>query len=72
MLKSRGVYPGYANGAFDRDGLLKYYHLKAGLEWLELKLNQALLLGFTKEVDRDKDGYINLNEFQAGSWMGRR
>jgi Ca2+-binding EF-hand superfamily protein len=67
LLKSRGMYPRDAFAAFDRDrdGLLNYYDLKAGLEWLNLKLDQALLIGFMKEVDKDKDGYINLDEFKA-------
>lgn len=73
LLKSRGMYPRDAFVAFDRDrdGLLNYYDLKAGLEWLNLKLDQALLLGFMKEVDKDKDGYINLDEFKAAvGWEG--
>ena len=36
-----------------------------------MKLNQALLIGFMKEVDRNRDDYINLNEFKAAvGWEG--
>jgi Ca2+-binding EF-hand superfamily protein len=73
LLKSRGMYPRDAFAAFDRDrdGLLNYEDLKRGLEWLGLKLDQALMLGFMKEVDKDKDGYINLDEFKkAVGWEG--
>jgi Ca2+-binding EF-hand superfamily protein len=73
MLKSRGMYPRDAFVHFDRDrdGLLNYEDLKKGLEWLGLKLDQALLLGFMKEVDKDKDGFINLDEFKkAVGWDG--
>jgi hypothetical protein len=74
LLKSRGMYPRDAFSHFDRDrdGLLNFYDLKTGLEWLGLKLDQSLLLGFMKEVDKDKDGFINLDEFkEAVGWEGQ-
>merc|ERR1711865_479208 len=49
----------------DRDGLLNYDDLKRGLAWLGLPLDQVLLLGFMKELDKDRDGYINLDEFKV-------
>ncbi len=73
MLKSRGMYPRDAFVHFDRDrdGLLNYDDLRRGLEWLGLKLDQSLLLGFMKEVDKDTDGFINLTEFKkAVGWEG--
>lgn len=67
LLKSRGMYPRDAFGAIDRDrdGLLKSEDLRRGMEWLGLKLDAALLAGFMKELDKDKDGYITLDEFKA-------
>lgn len=67
MLKSRGMYPRDCFAAVDlnRDGLLNYEDLKRGLDWLGLKLDQVLLLGFMKELDKDRDGYINLDEFKS-------
>lgn len=67
LLKSRGMYPRDAFGAIDRDrdGLLNSEDLRRGMEWLGLKLDPALLAGFMKELDKDKDGYIALEEFKA-------
>jgi Ca2+-binding EF-hand superfamily protein len=67
LLKSRGMYPRDAFVAIDRDrdGLLNTEDLQLGIEWLGLKLDHALLAGFMKEVDKDKDGRINLDEFKS-------
>ena len=67
LLKSRGMYPRDAFVAIDRDrdGLLNVEDLRKGMDWLGLKLDPALLSGFMKEVDSDKDGFINLDEFKA-------
>lgn len=66
LLKSRGMYPRDCFVAIDRDrdGLLNVDDLKRGLDWLGLKLDQALLAGFMKELDSDQDGFINLDEFK--------
>lgn len=67
LLKSRGMYPRDAFVAIDRDrdGLLNGNDLRRGLEWLGLKLDPSLLNGFMTELDKDKDGYIGLEEFKA-------
>jgi Vacuolar protein sorting-associated protein 62 len=39
--------------------------LKRGLDWLGLKIDHVVLLGFIKELDKDKDGFINLDEFKG-------
>jgi Ca2+-binding EF-hand superfamily protein len=67
LLKSRGMYPRDAFVAIDRDrdGLLSTEDLQLGMEWLGLKLDRSLLAGFMKEVDKDKDGRINLDEFKS-------
>lgn len=66
LLKQRGMYPRDAFVAIDRDrdGLLNAEDLKNGLDWLGLKLDVSLISGFMKELDSDKDSYINLDEFK--------
>jgi Ca2+-binding EF-hand superfamily protein len=71
LLKSRGMYARDAFAAFDqnRDGMLSGSELQAGLNWLGLKLDTMLLRHFMLELDKDKDGYINLDEFkEAVGW----
>lgn len=71
LLKSRGMYARDAFAAFDqnRDGMLSGSELQAGLNWLGLKLDTMLLRHFMMELDKDRDGYINLEEFkQAVGW----
>jgi Ca2+-binding EF-hand superfamily protein len=71
LLKSRGMYARDAFAAFDqnRDGMLSGSELQAGLNWLGLKMDTMLLRHFMMELDKDKDGYINLEEFkQAVGW----
>mmetsp|Transcript_23985 Transcript_23985/g.23023 ORF Transcript_23985/g.23023 Transcript_23985/m.23023 type:complete len:612 (+) Transcript_23985:2409-4244(+) len=67
LLKSRGMYARDAFAAFDRnrDGMLDNEELRRGLEWLGLKMDQSLVSDIMIEVDKDKDGYINLEEFKA-------
>lgn len=71
LLKSRGMYARDAFAAFDqnRDGMLSGSELQAGLDWLGLKLDIMLLRQFMRELDKDKDGFINLEEFKlAVGW----
>lgn len=71
LLKSRGMYARDAFAAFDqnRDGMLSGSELQAGLEWLGLKLDTMLLRQFMRELDKDRDGLINLDEWkQAVGW----
>lgn len=71
LLKSRGMYARDAFAAFDqnRDGMLSGSELQAGLEWLGLKLDVTLLRQFMRELDKDKDGLINLDEWkEAVGW----
>jgi len=71
LLKSRGMYARDAFVAFDqnRDGMLSGSELQAGLNWLGLNLDTMLLRHFMLELDKDKDGYINLDEFkEAVGW----
>jgi len=67
LLKSRGMYARDAFIAFDqnRDGLLSGRELQAGLVWLGLKLDVSLLRQFMRELDKDNDAHINLEEFKA-------
>ena len=66
-LKARGMYARDAFAAFDmdRDGMLTAQDLKRGLDWLGLPLDQILILDFFREVDKDNDRYINLDDFKA-------
>ena len=71
LLKSRGMYARDAFAAFDqnRDGMLSGSELQAGLDWLGLKLDTMTLRQFMRELDKDKDGFINLEEFkEAVGW----
>lgn len=67
LLKQRGMYPRDAFVAIDRDrdGLLSGDDLKQGIEWLGLRLDSSLIHGFMKELDKDRDGFINLEEFKG-------
>ena len=66
-LKARSLYARDAFAAFDtdRDGILTAQDLKRGLDWLGLHLDQVLIIDFFREVDKDKDRYINLDDFKA-------
>ena len=71
LLKSRGMYARDAFAAFDhnRDGMLSGSELQGGLAWLGLKMDTMLLRQFMRELDKDRDGFINLEEFkQAVGW----
>jgi len=67
LLKSRGMYARDAFAAFDhdRDGLLSHSELRRGLEWLGMKMDHSLVNDIMNEIDKDEDGYINLEEFKA-------
>ena len=45
--------------------MLNLEDLKRGLDWLGLKIDHVVLLGFIKELDKDQDGFINLDEFKG-------
>ena len=66
-LKARGMYARDAFAAFDtdRDGMLTAQDLQRGLDWLGLKLDQGLVHDFFREVDKDGDRYINLDDFKG-------
>jgi Ca2+-binding EF-hand superfamily protein len=66
LLKKRGMYPRDLFAAIDRDrdGLLSADDIRRGMEWLESKLDPVLIAGFMTELDKDQDGYINLDEFK--------
>ena len=71
LLKEKGLFARDAFAAFDnnRDGLLSHTELRRGLEWLGMKMDHSLVSVIMNEVDRDKDGYINLEEFKnAVGW----
>jgi hypothetical protein len=67
LLKSRGMYARDAFAAFDndRDGLLSAAELRRGLQWLGMKMDDSLVSDIMLEIDKDKDGYINLDEFKS-------
>mmetsp|Transcript_25378 Transcript_25378/g.37606 ORF Transcript_25378/g.37606 Transcript_25378/m.37606 type:complete len:717 (+) Transcript_25378:1050-3200(+) len=67
LLKSKGLFARDAFAAFDhdRDGLLSHTELRRGLEWLGMKMDHSLVSNIMKEVDKDKDGFINLEEFKS-------
>jgi len=60
------MYAHDAFAAFDQncDGMLSGSDFQAGLDWLGLKLDIMLLRQFMRELDKDKDGFINLEEFK--------
>ncbi len=65
------MYAHDAFAAFDqnRDGMLSGSDFQAGLDWLGLKLDIMLLRQFMRVLDKDKDGFINLEEFKlAAGW----
>jgi len=45
--------------------LLTHSELRRGLEWLGMKMDHSLVNDIMSEVDKDKDGYINLEEFKS-------
>ena len=71
LLKSKGMYARDAFAFFDhdRDGLLSHKELERGLQWLGMKMDSTLVNDIMNEVDDDKDGFINLEEFKnAVGW----
>jgi len=66
LLKARGLFARDAFASFDndRDGLLSRFELLRGLEWLGMKIDSSLVDDIMREVDSDRDGYINLEEFK--------
>ena len=59
------MYPRDAFSAIDqdRDGLLTGEDLRRGMKRLGLKLDLALVGGFMKELEKDKDGFIDRADF---------
>lgn len=67
LLKSRGMYARDAFALFDldRDSLLSYGELKRGLERLGMNQESTLVNDLMNELDKDKDGFVNLDEFKS-------
>jgi Ca2+-binding EF-hand superfamily protein len=68
LLKSRGMYARDAFALFDldRDSLLSYGELKRGLDRLGMKQDDTTIVNdLMNEIDKDKDGFVNLDEFKS-------
>jgi len=68
LLTDKRLYIRDAFGAFDcdKDGLLSVGELYGGLEWLGVKLNQNAIKELFEQMDKDKDGFINMEDFKVG------
>ena len=67
LPEQRDIYPRDAFVAIDRDrdGLLNGDDRKRGTGRLGLQLDPSLIAGFMKELGKDQNGFINLEEFKG-------